>query len=198
MEPQSSTIGSSSQNSQQPRRKRRHQKPRVLLSCTTCRKDKYDTTFSETETSFFAHNTKLSRLKCDRRKPCATCVKRHREASCTYGRERPAAANVAGGSIFDDRVKVDDRLRLFDGRLRHLEDEISKKNPSWPELRDAELPCPPARRSGSDTTSCRAGSKLPPDLTSLRDLSRPTNNDTLFTNISHWLAIMNDAVSCLL
>lgn len=138
-----------------------------------------------------------SRLKCDRRKPCATCVKRHREASCSYGRERPAPANIAGGSAFDDRLPVDDRLSSFDGRLRHLEDKISKRNPSWPELRDAELPCPATRRSGSDTTSCRVGSKVLLDSTSLRDVSRPTNNDTLFTNTSHWLAIMNDAVSCL-
>ncbi|UKZ94776.1 uncharacterized protein TrAFT101_009632 [Trichoderma asperellum] len=174
MEPRSPTTGSLSQNSQQPLRKRRHQKPRVLLSCTTCRKDK---------------------LKCDRRKPCATCVKRHREASCTYGRERPAPANVAGGSIFDDRLRVDDRLRSFDGRLRHLEDKISTRNPPWPELRDAQLPCPTTRRSGSDTISCRVVSNLSPNSTFLYDLSRPINDDTLFTNTTHWLAIMNDATA---
>ncbi|EHK46038.1 hypothetical protein TRIATDRAFT_220016 [Trichoderma atroviride IMI 206040] len=162
-----------SQNSQQPR-KRRHQKPRVLLSCNTCRKDK---------------------LKCDRRKPCATCVKRHREASCAYGRERPAPANNAGSSTINDRLLVDDRLRSFDGRLRHLEDEISKKNLSWPELRDAELPCPTTRRSGSDTISCRVGSKPLLDSESRCGISQPTSNDTLFTNQNHWLAIMNDATT---
>lgn len=198
MEPRSPTTGSLSQNSQQPLRKRRHQKPRVLLSCTTCRKDKYETALNITEISLFAHDVQLFRLKCDRRKPCATCVKRHREASCTYGRERPAPANVAGGSIFDDRLRVDDRLRSFDGRLRHLEDKISTRNPPWPELRDAQLPCPTTRRSGSDTISCRVVSNLSPNSTFLYDLSRPINDDTLFTNTTHWLAIMNDAVSCLL
>ncbi|KAL6892148.1 hypothetical protein GGI43DRAFT_425102 [Trichoderma evansii] len=161
-------------NSQLSRRKRRHQKPRVLLSCNTCRKDK---------------------LKCDRRKPCATCVKRHREASCTYGRERPTVANVAGRSAFDDCLKVDDRLRLFDGRLRHLEDEISKRNQSRPELQDAELPCPATCRSRPDTISCRVDSKLAFDSTSPNDSLPPTNNDILFTNTSHWLAIMNDATA---
>jgi hypothetical protein len=191
MEPQSS------QTSQQPR-KRRHQKPRVLLSCNTCRKDKYETTISNTETSLELVILIYSRLKCDRRKPCATCVKRHREASCTYGRERPAPANIAGSSTINDGLVVDDRLRSFDGRLRHLEDKISKKISSWTDLRDAELPCPTTRRSGSDTISCRAGSKTSLDLTSRRDVSPSTSSDTLFTNKSHWLAIMNDAVSCLL
>ncbi|KAL7972315.1 hypothetical protein HDV63DRAFT_368919 [Trichoderma sp. SZMC 28014] len=155
-----------SENFQQPR-KRRHQKPRVLLSCNTCRKDK---------------------LKCDRRKPCATCVKRHRETSCTYGRERPAPANIAGTSTINDRLLVDDRLRSFDGRLRHLEDKISKRNPSWPELRDAELPCP---------TTQRVDSKPSLDSASQRNISPATSNDTLFTNQSHWLAIMNDATAAL-
>lgn len=139
----------------------------------------------------------LSRLKCDRRKPCATCVKRHRGASCTYGRERPAPANIAAGSTINDRLLVDDRLRSFDGRLRHLEDKISTRNSSWADLRDAELPCPTTRRSASDTMSCRVGSKPLLDSTSQRDKSPATSNDTLFTNKSHWLAIMNDAVSCL-
>lgn len=130
-----------------------------------------------------------SRLKCDRRKPCATCVKRHRETSCTYGRERPAPANIAGTSTINDRLLVDDRLRSFDGRLRHLEDKIIKRNSSWPELRDAELPCPTTRR---------VDSKPSLDSTSQRNISPATSNDTLFTNQSHWFAIMNDAVSCLL
>lgn len=125
-------------------------------------------------------------------------MKRHREVSCTYGRERPAAASVAGRSTLDDRLRVDDRLRSFDGRLRHLEDKISKRNPSLPELRDAGLPCPATRHSRSDTISCQVDPKLSLDSTSLHDLPRPTNNDALFTNTSHWLAIMNDAVSCLL
>lgn len=198
MEPHLPTTGSSSQNSQQPLRKRRHQKPRVLLSCTTCRKDKYETALTITEISLFAHDVQLFRLKCDRRRPCATCVKRHREASCTYGRESSVTANVAGGSIFDDRLRVDDRLRSFDGRLRHLEEKISTRNPSWPEFRDTQLPCPTTRGSGSDIMPCRGGSNLSPDSTSLRDLSRPINDDTLFANTTHWLAIMNDAVSCLL
>ncbi|KAL7903781.1 hypothetical protein GGI35DRAFT_465225 [Trichoderma velutinum] len=163
----------SSQRSQQLR-KRRHQKPRVLLSCNTCRKDK---------------------LKCDRRKPCATCVKRHREASCTYGREWPAPANITGSSIINERLLFDDRLRSFDGRLRHLEDKLSKKTSSGPESRGSELPCPRTLRNGSDSVSCRVGSKPSLDSTSLHDASRPINNDTLFTNASHWLAIMNDATA---
>lgn len=136
-----------------------------------------------------------SRLKCDRRKPCATCVKRHREASCTYGRERPAPTNIAGSSTINDRFLFDDRLRSFDGRLRHLEDKISKKNASWTDLRDSELPCPTTQRSGSDTISCRVGSKPLLDSASQRDISPSTSSATLFTNKSHWLAIMNDAVS---
>ncbi|KAF9888027.1 hypothetical protein FE257_009417 [Aspergillus nanangensis] len=49
-------------------RKRRDQKPRVLLSCTLCREKK---------------------LKCDRATPCANCRKRHQDSSCRYISERP-------------------------------------------------------------------------------------------------------------
>ncbi|KAL4959584.1 Zn(II)2Cys6 transcription factor [Aspergillus stella-maris] len=54
-----------------PDRKRREQKPRVLLSCTLCREKK---TFT---------------LKCDRGRPCLNCQKRHTVASCHYTQARP-------------------------------------------------------------------------------------------------------------
>lgn len=147
----------SSQRSQQLR-KRRHQKPRVLLSCNTCGKDKYETAFLFPITSFL--NTLLN---------YSTCVKRHREASCTYGREWPAPANITGSSIINERLLFDDRLRSFDGRLRHLEDKLSKKTSSGPESRGSELPCPRTLRNGSDSVSYRVGSKPSLDSTSLHD-----------------------------
>ncbi|KAL4902287.1 hypothetical protein BDW74DRAFT_186864 [Aspergillus multicolor] len=55
-------------------RKRREQKPRVLLSCTSCREKK---------------------LRCDRARPCLNCRRRQQATSCHYIRARLAHSKPA-------------------------------------------------------------------------------------------------------
>ncbi|RDW72367.1 uncharacterized protein DSM5745_07539 [Aspergillus mulundensis] len=69
-------------------RKRRDQKPRVLLSCTTCREKK---------------------LKCDRGRPCSNCQKRDQAASCHYVQARPALSKP---SLPDCKIGRDRRTPL--------------------------------------------------------------------------------------
>ncbi|PLB46162.1 hypothetical protein P170DRAFT_262249 [Aspergillus steynii IBT 23096] len=73
-------------------RKRRHQKPRVLFSCTFCRTRK---------------------LKCNRQQPCDNCVKRNQGPSCHYDVER--------GDSIKSTSDLHDRLKFLEEKVQRLE-----------------------------------------------------------------------------
>ncbi|PYH55587.1 Zn(II)2Cys6 transcription factor [Aspergillus niger CBS 101883] len=150
-------------------RKRREQKPRVLLSCTSCREKK---------------------LRCNRERPCTNCRKRSRDAACQYVTERSDHLTLKKS----EPVDVYHRLQFLEERLLILEREVTRDCNSSSTSRDdtfhdGESPS----RNPSKSEVFPAGSRVPTEGSSLTVSFLAGNSGTRFVNPSHWQAIMNNA-----
>ncbi|KAJ5087190.1 hypothetical protein N7456_010806 [Penicillium angulare] len=85
-------------------RKRRDQKPRVLLSCTSCREKK---------------------LKCNRRDPCDNCQKKGQEKDCSYSATKKVSQQSHG-----THSDCEARIRNLETRLLQLESAFQNQQSS--------------------------------------------------------------------
>ncbi|PYH31538.1 uncharacterized protein BO87DRAFT_442136 [Aspergillus neoniger CBS 115656] len=122
-------------------RKRREQKPRVLLSCTSCREK-----------------------KCSRERPCTNCRKRGQDAACQYNTERsnPRASGKP------EPIDVQNDLQFLKERLLFLERQVTRDCNSSSTSRDDRLDVgeSPSRNS-SESEVASTGSQVPTGRSSL-------------------------------
>ncbi|PYH67995.1 uncharacterized protein BO88DRAFT_426647 [Aspergillus vadensis CBS 113365] len=150
-------------------RKRREQKPRVLLSCTSCREKK---------------------LRCSRERPCTNCRKRGQDTACQYITER-SNPSTSGKS---EPIDVRNDLQSLKERLLFLERQVTRDCNSSSTSRDDRLHVgeSPSRNS-SESEVASTGSQVPTGGNSLSVCFLAGKSGTRFVNPSHWQAIMNDA-----
>ncbi|PWY71222.1 hypothetical protein BO83DRAFT_314783 [Aspergillus eucalypticola CBS 122712] len=150
-------------------RKRREQKPRVLLSCTSCREKK---------------------LRCSRERPCTNCRKRGQDAACQYNTER-SNPRTSGKP---EPIDVHDNLQISKERLLFLERQVTRDCNSSSTSRDDRLhvgEC--SSRNSSECEIASTKSQVPTGRSSLTICFLAGKSGTRFVNPSHWQAIMNDA-----
>ncbi|RAK89409.1 hypothetical protein BO79DRAFT_146993 [Aspergillus costaricaensis CBS 115574] len=150
-------------------RKRREQKPRVLLSCRLCRERK---------------------LRCSRERPCTNCRKRGQDAACQYNTERSNARTSGKPEPTD----VHNELQFLKERLLFLERQVTRDCNSSSTSRDDRLHVGESpSRDSSESEIASAASQVPTGRSSLTGCFLTGESGTRFVNPSHWQAIMNDA-----
>ncbi|KAE8138915.1 hypothetical protein BDV38DRAFT_291652 [Aspergillus pseudotamarii] len=147
-------------------RKRRDQKPRVLLSCTRCREKK---------------------LKCNRELPCANCLKRGQNAGCRYVAERPKHISP------QERSSIDHRLQYLEQRLLNLERRRPPDDRSSSTPEEARIHARQQHDIYPRDPEMQTESEAEPGPDPVAGLLLYENNGTRFINPSHWQAIMNNA-----
>ncbi|KAJ5404910.1 hypothetical protein N7465_006194 [Penicillium sp. CMV-2018d] len=144
-------------------RKRRNQKPRVLFSCKPCRDGK---------------------LKCNRKQPCESCLKRNQDEFCRYTTED------SPDSPHDESQMLQSRLAHVEQRLQYLETAFQSQH-----ALHAYSESPSTGPNNSRQVTC------PNNLIRqhVLDAQPSSNNPTTeapairFVNPSHWRSIMNNA-----
>ncbi|RAH53834.1 hypothetical protein BO85DRAFT_380882 [Aspergillus piperis CBS 112811] len=150
-------------------RKRREQKPRVLLSCTSCREKK---------------------LRCSRERPCTNCRKRGQDAACQYNTERSNARTSGKPEPTD----VHNELQFLKKRLLFLETQVTRDCNSPSTSRDDRLHVGESpSRDSSESEIASAATQVSAGGSSLTGCFLTGESGTRFVNPSHWQAIMNDA-----
>ncbi|OJI88426.1 hypothetical protein ASPTUDRAFT_919642 [Aspergillus tubingensis CBS 134.48] len=149
-------------------RKRREQKPRVLLSCTSCREKK---------------------LRCSRERPCRNCRKRGQDAACQYNTER-SNPRTSGKS---ESIDVHNDLQFLKERLLFLERQVTRDCNSSTSRDDRLHVGERPSRNSSESEVASTGSQVPTGRSSLTVCFLAGESGTRFVNPSHWQAIMNDA-----
>ncbi|GAT24959.1 Zn(II)2Cys6 transcription factor [Aspergillus luchuensis] len=150
-------------------RKRREQKPRVLLSCTSCREKK---------------------LRCSRERPCTNCRKRGQDAACQYNTERSNARTSGKPEPTD----VHNELQYLKERLLFLERQVTRDCNSSSTSRDDRLHVGESpSRDSSESEIALAASQVSAGGSPLTVCFLTGESGTRFVNPSHWQAIMNDA-----
>ncbi|RDH27529.1 hypothetical protein BDQ94DRAFT_184483 [Aspergillus welwitschiae] len=150
-------------------RKRREQKPRVLLSCTWCREKK---------------------VKCNRGRPCANCLRRGQDTACQYITER-SRRPVSGEQ---EPHEVYRRLRYLEQKLLRLEKAAIQDHSSTPEhvALDGSAKTPDAD-AANDRSQAEAESAASPRPGSVSGCLLSETSGTRFISPSHWQAMMNNA-----
>ncbi|KAE8378026.1 hypothetical protein BDV26DRAFT_304654 [Aspergillus bertholletiae] len=145
-------------------RKRREQKPRVLLSCTRCRRKK---------------------IKCSRELPCANCLKCGQTVTCYYIEDRLDHTDR------QERCSIDHRLQYLETRLLDIEKTQARCERSSSVPQGFGFRAQPGIYSQDDRVHGDLEDRHGPNPVAGLLLSE--NNGTRFINPSHWQAIMNNA-----
>ncbi|KAF2833531.1 hypothetical protein CC86DRAFT_277719 [Ophiobolus disseminans] len=125
-------------------------RPKPTLSCTLCRRRK---------------------LKCDRQKPCKTCVDRGLSLSCTFARSNPASQEIRAPSTVHDRINQLERLVTT--LMGSKDIEQASPNPSLMLHLDSH--------SDEDRS----------DIPGTPDRVKLSNDTTTYTNSGHWTSILD-------
>lgn len=131
------------------------------------------------------------RLKCDRGRPCANCLKRGQDTACQYLTERSqllVSAEQRSHNVYN-------RLQLFEQKLLRL-----KKTAIWDHSSKSEL----VGLDGSETRDTDATDDIPQAETESAAAARlisvsgclvSEGSNPRSVDASHWLEMMNNAVS---
>ena len=121
---------------------------RELLACTECRRRK---------------------LKCDREKPCTSCVKRGNEASCTYRRIANGLEHECGR-----RLQAEERLEHLERLVQQLAQHGNASSPQGQTI----------SHQGADHQASRKDSSV--------ERKASMSNEFVYNGSTHWSAMLED------
>uniref|UniRef100_A0A0D2YG62 Xylanolytic transcriptional activator regulatory domain-containing protein n=1 Tax=Fusarium oxysporum (strain Fo5176) TaxID=660025 RepID=A0A0D2YG62_FUSOF len=139
------------------------------LSCNLCRRRKY-------RMPPRADVCPVVRLRCDRQRPCSSCVQRELGLSCTYASDR-----VAGGDAAQQpRVTTQDRIRHLESLVFDLMQQSSVNQGQH----GGGTPCSPV---GSTRSPVDTAVTTPADYGSMQSTGGGAN----YVGSSHWAAVLD-------
>lgn len=116
------------------------------------------------------------RLRCDRQRPCSSCVQRELGLSCTYASDR-----VAGGDAAQQpRVTTQDRIRHLESLVFDLMQQSSVNQGQH----GGGTPCSPV---GSTRSPVDTAVTTPADYGSMQSTGGGAN----YVGSSHWAAVLD-------